>query len=123
MSKESFLLMSADELVKSYVENGVEQHRALEEFDTRKFSRLFRTMRAIEDELKSREGDQRSVLLPLYGHRNLQVRINAAKATWSIAPELARRQLQAIRALKWNPQSMDAGMALWAWDEGIWQPD
>jgi hypothetical protein len=95
----------------------------LDNFDIRRSNALFRTIRTIEKELKARAGDERRALIALYAHPNIQVRLNAAGATAAIAPEAARASMQAIRALKWNPQSMDAGMSLWFWDEGIWQPE
>lgn len=123
MMIESLASMTVDELVALYADKGIEQYKALDEFDTRTFNRIFRLTRAIEKELESRNGDQRSALLPLYSHRNLQVRLNAAGATAAIAPAAARAALQAIRELKWNPQSMDAGMTLRFWDDGTWQPE
>jgi len=49
----------------------------------------------------------------------MQVRLNPAKATWGVDQRAARAQLKAIAASKHFPQAGDAGMCLWAIDEGI----
>ncbi len=87
-----------------------------------KFNRLFKNMRVVEEELRSRESDQRRVLLSFLTHPNEQVRLNAAKATLAIAPAEARRTLELLARMSVGPQSGDAGMCLWALDEGIFKP-
>jgi len=72
--------------------------------------------------LKSRSGDARRELTRLYGHPNVHVWLNAAKATLAIAPEEARKQLHAIQDSRHFPQAGDARMALWTLDEGIYKP-
>ena len=79
-------------------------------------------MVAVEEELKRRDGDQRRTLLPLLQHRNLQVRLNAAKATLAVEWKAARRALEVIQATQWMPQAMDAGMCLSNLDKGIFKP-
>lgn len=78
---EKLAYMTVNEFVALYVDTGIQQYKALDNFDTRRFNRLFPIMRAVEAELKSGDRDQRSALLPLHSHRNLQVRVNVAKAT------------------------------------------
>jgi Domain of unknown function (DUF2019) len=82
----------------------------------------FDEMVAIEDELKTRDGDQRRELLSLYNHPNAQVRLNAIKATLAVAPEIARQALQAIADSREYPQAGDAGMSLWNLEQGIFEP-
>ena len=79
-------------------------------------------MVAVEDELKARDGDQRRELLSLYNHPNAQVRLNAVKATLAVAPEPARRALQAIADSREYPQAGDAGMSIWNLERGIFKP-
>jgi hypothetical protein len=79
-------------------------------------------LKAIETELRSRKGDQRRALLSLYDHKNMQVRLNAAKATLAIAPQMARAQLEAIRKSGWRPQAGEAGMSLINLERGIYKP-
>jgi hypothetical protein len=69
-----------------------------------------------------REGDQRRTLLNLYNHPNMNVRVKAAKATLAVSPKGARQLLEEIQASKWQPQALDAGMCLWALDQGIFKP-
>ena len=88
----------------------------------RKFNRLVDDIIAVEAELKSRPGDQRTALLTLYDHANMQVRLNAAHATLAVAPEAARGLLVAIRDSRWMPQALHAGMSLWNLEEGVFRP-
>jgi hypothetical protein len=79
-------------------------------------------MDALRQELKSRPGDQRRALTPLYSHPNAQVRLNAAKSTLALAPEVARATMQAIIDGREFPQALDAGMLLGGLDSGEYKP-
>jgi hypothetical protein len=114
--------MPVNELVKRFAVIGVEQDKALRADNLEKYKRLCTQMRAVDDELKSRPGDQRRSLLTLYEHPNFQVRLMAAKLTLAVAPESARRMLELIRQRRHQPQSGDAGMCLWTLEEGIFVP-
>jgi cytochrome c oxidase assembly protein Cox11 len=114
--------LSVEQLVQQYVELAVEQDMYLLAGPQKMINKLFWKLCAIEDELKSRAGDQRSALLPLYGHKNRQVQVKAAKATLAIAPAAARALLQAIRDSGWQPQALEAGMSLWNLDRGVYKP-
>jgi hypothetical protein len=114
--------MTVDQLVKRFAEIGIAQDEALLENNITKFNRLFDQMEAVEIELKSRRGDQRRVLLTLYKHLNIQVRLAAAKATLAIAPKTAQDALHAIKASKFQPQALDAGMSLRNLEQGIYRP-
>ena len=113
---------ATETLVQLFAELAVEQDRALLLRAISTVNKIYDKLEAIESELKSRPGDQRSALLPLYGHKNMQVRVKAAKATLAIAPEAARAQLEAIRASGWQPQALEAGMSLGFLDEGVYKP-
>lgn len=76
-----------------------------------------------ERELRARGVNARRVLMRLYKHPNLQVRLNAAKCTLGIEPVVARQVIQAIADSKLYPQAGDAGMCLWALDDGIFKPE
>ncbi len=114
--------VATNELVSRFAEIGREQDQALLGGETSKFNRLFQNMQEISEELKSREGDQRSALMDLYDFPNMQVRLKAAIHTLAIAPVEARRQIEEIAASQWFPQAGDAGMCLWTLDEGIFKP-
>lgn len=111
-----------DQLVARFVELSIEQDKALLREEISEVNRLFDRLKEIEHALKTREGDQRRLLLSLYGHRNMQVRLRAAKATLAVSPQAAREALEAIRASNWQPQALHAGMSLWTLDQGIFKP-
>jgi cytochrome c oxidase assembly protein Cox11 len=114
--------MTTEQLVQLFTELAVQQDAALLYRAQREVNKLYFKLDAIKKELKSRPGDQRSALLRLYNHKNMQVRVKAAKATLAIAPEAARAQLEAIRASGWQPQALEAGMSLGFLDEGVYKP-
>src|SRR5919204_193536 len=114
--------MTVKQLVERFTTIGIEQDQALLRRQYAKFNGLFEQMVAIEDELKAREGDQRRELLSLYTHPNAQVRLNAMKATLAVAPEIARRALQALADSHEYPQAADAGMSLLNLERGIFKP-
>jgi cytochrome c oxidase assembly protein Cox11 len=114
--------MTTEQLVQLFAELAVQQDAALLYRAQGEVNKLYFKLDAIKEELKSRPGDQRSALLPLYNHKNMQVRVKAAKATLAIAPEAARTQLEAIRASGWQPQALEAGMSLGFLDEGVYKP-
>jgi hypothetical protein len=115
--------MTTDQLVTRFAEIGIAQDQAELMGEIGKFNRLYRQMDATEKELRRRGREARLALLRLYDHPNMQVRLNAAKRTLGIAPDAARRVLQAISDSKWQPQAMDAGMSLWNLDRGVFKPD
>ncbi|HEV7911755.1 MAG TPA: DUF2019 domain-containing protein [Methylocella sp.] len=76
-------------------------------------------MDATEKELRRRGLEARLALLRLYDHPNIQVRLKAAKRTLGVAPEAARKVIQAIYDSKWHPPAGEAGMSLWNLDRGF----
>jgi hypothetical protein len=114
--------MSVKELVDLFAKVGLDQYQAELHSDIAKESRLIKRGWEIADELKGRPGDQRSALASLYDHPNVQVRLNAARLTLGVAPAAAKAVVQAVAASKMYPQAMDAGMCLWALEQGIFTP-
>ena len=114
--------VSAEKLVYLFVDLSVQQDVALISMPQSEVNKLYWKIDAIIEELRGRPGDQRSALLPLYSHKNMQVRLKAAEATLAIAPEAARAQLEAIRQSGWQPQALDAGMSIRNLDSGIYKP-
>ncbi|MET0724159.1 MAG: DUF2019 domain-containing protein [Tardiphaga sp.] len=114
--------MAVDDLVSLFAQIVSAQDVALLEGGHSKFNRLFDRMMDVANELKSRDGDQRTALLRLFSHPNMQVRLQAAKLTLAVAPVEARAQLQAIADSKWFPQAGDAGMSLWNLERGVFKP-
>lgn len=114
--------LTVDQLVERYATLGVEQDKAEQVDNIARVNRLFQQLIEIEKELKNRPGDQRRALLTLYDYPNMNVRLKAAKATLAVAPRAARSMIESIAASTWPPQCYDAGMCLWALDEGIFVP-
>lgn len=108
--------MSLEGLIELYCQLGAQQDLAERRGEIAKFNRLVDRVTEIENELGRRPGDQRTVLLKLYGHAVMQVRLNAAKGTMKVAPAEARKQLELIAESKWYPQAADAGMYLYVID-------
>ena len=110
------------ELVAQFEKASLNQFQAELESDLRKQNARVRETMAIADELKRRPGDQRSTLIALYDHANVQVRLNAARLSLAVAPAAAREVISAISESKKYPQAGDAGMCLWAIEQGIFKP-
>src|SRR5882762_6457710 len=96
MKDDRFEDMTVSQLVERFTSIAIAQDNALRLDEITKFNRLYDEMEAVEDALKSRNGDQRRALLPLFLHPNAQVRLKAATATLALAPEAARQTLQII---------------------------
>jgi hypothetical protein len=114
--------MSVDQLVEQFRDFALAQDDALLGGEQRRVNALFWKLADIADELKSREGDQRTALMRLYDHPNAQVRVKAIKNTLAVAPEKARRALEILAASKEYPAAGEAGMSVWALEEGIFKP-
>jgi hypothetical protein len=122
MKRENPKSMTTPALVARFAEIGVAQDEALLEGRTGEFNRLFDLKVAITEELKSRDGDQRRVLVELFRHPNMQVRLNAAKATLVVASKDARRMLTNIAASNHYPQAADARGSLRDLKSGFYKP-
>lgn len=122
MSKPDLHGMATPDLVALFAKVTVDQDEALLGNRIARFNRLFGVMTEIAEELKSRDGDQRTALLSLFEYPNMQVRLQAAKLTLAVAPVEARAQLEAIASSQWFPQAGDAGMCLDLLDDGTFKP-
>jgi cytochrome c oxidase assembly protein Cox11 len=122
MKSNKLQSMSSNELVELFTRLALQQDEAVLAFDVKETNRLYWQLDAIDGELKSRPGDQRSALLPLLDHPNPQVQVKAAKATLAIAPAAARHVLEVIAETCYGPQKLEAGMTLSNLDAGIFKP-
>jgi hypothetical protein len=104
--------MSTPELLDRFADNGIKQDSALLYDEGAQYNKLFRDMDAINKELLRRGKQAQLQLLKLYGHRNMQVRLQAAMLTMTTAPAEAKVELEAIKNSRHFPQAGDAGMAL-----------
>jgi hypothetical protein len=122
MKNESLHAASVSDLTERFLKSALTQFEAELTSDIRKQNKCVEEQMRIAAELKGRPGDQRSALLALYEHPNVQVRLNAARLTFAVAPKAARELIQAIVDSKRQPQAMDAGMCLYALDQGVFKP-
>ena len=114
--------LTVDQLVDRFQAIALDQDEALLIDAIPRFNRLFMQMQAVDEELKSRDGDQRRALSRLHKHKNAQVRLAAAKATLAVLPEASRKVLRAIAKSGEMPQAGDAGMSLRNLDRGVFKP-
>ena len=110
--------LSVENVVERFVDLALKQHDAELFGKIAKYNRLYDQLVAIAVELKNRPGDQRSALVPLFGHPNPQVRLMAAQWALAVAPAAARQTLQEIWDRKEFPQAAYACETLMALDEG-----
>ena len=122
MSPRNPKTSTVPDLVALFVALGPDQYQARLRNEQKRLNRATLEMFDVCEELKARAGDQRSALLSLYSHPNLQVRLMAAKLTLAVAPAAAKQLLQEIADSKEYPQAGDAGMSLWALKQGIFWP-
>ncbi|MCR4266097.1 DUF2019 domain-containing protein [Nitratireductor sp. ZSWI3] len=115
--------LQTERLVERFIEIGMEQDHALLGNQVSRFNRLFGEKQRILRALQEKPGDQRRVLFALYDHPNMQVRLNAARATRDLDDQHARALMEKIAASGHNPQAGDAGMGLWIMDGGLTSDD
>jgi len=103
---------SIEELLAIFEHACLEQDETYISDNRKKFKRYFWINVAVVKELAARAGDARRALLVFFNHENPQVRLQAAKLAYPVAPAEARACLEAIRAARLPDQSLDAGMTL-----------
>ena len=115
--------MTLSELVSAFRQIALDQSAAVDVNDTRRYNLLYDDYIAIEQELKSREGDQRRALAGLFDDRNAQVRMNAAFSALVVLPDEAKRTLRIIKDRSEYPQAADAWGMLDDLERGVFVPD
>jgi len=115
--------LSTDQLIDRFERCAVEQGDAFDYSLITRVNRLIDELVELEAELKRREPDQRSALIPLLTHKHVNVRFRSALALLAVATEEAREALQNIVALKRYPQTADAIRMLRSLDEGRYVPN
>ncbi|MEW6256679.1 MAG: DUF2019 domain-containing protein [Pseudomonadota bacterium] len=110
------------ELRDEFIKICLEQENTDYDFEIEKNNQLYQKMAAVVDELKRRPGDGRHLLLPLFEHESLQVRLRAAKNAFALDPVGARRVLQWLRETRPDHYGMDAGTMLALIDAGYFTP-
>jgi hypothetical protein len=122
MKRADIRQMPVGELVERFAALCVAQDQALLYSDIAKVNRLVRQMWEVQDELKSRPGDQRRALVSLFEHENAQVRLQAARATLAVEPAAARSVIESIAQGRKIPQAGDAGMTIDNLVSGFFKP-
>ena len=122
MTARTLTKMSVEDLVARFEELAIAQGKEIDG-SVKAYNRLYDRLEAIEQELKSRDGDARQALVRLHGHRNFQVRITAANATLVVAPEEAREELEIIANSKLTPHCYQAVGTLRDLDSGFYKPE
>ena len=110
-------------LVDFFASLAIEQSRAIDDDEYTEYHELYRTIQDVDREISLRGTAARRELLRLYGHENIQVRLQAVLHAFALEPVLSRQVLEEIRAHQIQPYAMDAGMALWNLDRGVFKPD
>lgn len=114
--------LSNAEIAAEFEHLCIERYDAMERNENNRANRLLWKVNDLENELKSRLGDQRHVLKKLFGHPNMQVRLSAAQANLGVDYIAARQELQAIADSKWYPQAAEASFILRNIDSGFYRP-
>ena len=115
--------LTTDELVQRFVRLAKQMGAAMLDSETRRFNRMFPVMQAVDNELRSRGRDARMTLAPLLENQDRFVRYYAAKKLLGLIPDRARAVIEDIAKIKYDALTFDAGMCLYALDEGIFKPD
>lgn len=114
--------LTVADLVERFLSLTLAQYEAELRAENGKYNRFYHEMRAIRDELKRREGDQRRALLPFITHENPQVRLMAASSLLTIVPDRAKKALETVRDSRIVPQSVNAGFLLDGLEDGSFVP-
>lgn len=121
-ASHSSSIMTVAELVAKFEEICVEMDRRLELHHFARYNKLFKEMMSVADDLRNREPDQRMALVPLYRHRNPEVRFHASAETLKINPTEARAVLQRMSDRNEYPQAADARGLMRGLDDGSFVP-
>lgn len=114
--------LTVADLVQRFLATTLAQYEADLRLENSKYNRFYHEMRAIRDELKRREGDQRRALLPFVNHPNAQVRLMAASSLLTIVPDRAKKALESVRDSRIVPQSVNAAFLLDGLEDGSFVP-
>lgn len=124
MKRVDLKKLTPDELLERYVAIGLaEEDAVLYDDSSSHYNKLFRKEQAVVDEMQSRPGDQRRLLLTLYDHESVWLRLSAVKNSLVFAPDEGRQVLASIVESRRQPYAGEAGMTLRALDKGIFVPE
>ena len=103
---------TVQELLARFRDSCVAKYESYFIDDHCKYNKLFNFLLAVTRELKRRGVEERRALLTLFADENPQVRLQAAKNVYAVAPIEAKACLEAIAAARLPDQSLSAGMTL-----------
>lgn len=120
------MALSNEQLADAFAEISRQQGEAMEDENTRKYSRLLKKLQTISAELRSRGADARKILVPLlkqgdepsWSYQAAQRRYNAAQELEAVVPELARTTLEEIASRGPSMYRLMARTSLRRTDEG-----
>jgi hypothetical protein len=112
-----------DELINRFIAAAKQMGEAVLDSEVRKANRIYRYMRAIDLELRSRGTSARLQLEPLLEHEDRFVRYYAAKKLLALIPGRARAILEWNHKYGFDALAGDAGMTLHHLDTGFYKPD
>lgn len=104
--------LSPSDLVEEFLRISLAQYEAVEKGEIHKYNRLVKKIPNIKQLLKGMPGDQRQLLLGLYAHHNIFVRLQSAQVTKDIAPSAAKRIFEEVMASRIYPYAADAAESL-----------
>ena len=123
MKSQKLVDLDNDALVAQFVAAAKQRGLAVLNHEIRKANRIFQIMWDIDLVLRSRGKEARLRLVPLLDDKDRFVRYFAAKKLLGLVPDRARVGIEGIADPKFDALSGDAGMCLYALDEGIFKPD
>jgi len=110
---------STDELIAQFVQYALDQDATIDYLDLDRYNELDKLIAGIGQELKRRGLEARKQLLPLYNYRQAQVRLQAARFTYALTPEAARKCIQTVADSLINPINFHAQQLLESIDAGL----
>ncbi|MEN9708887.1 MAG: hypothetical protein RIQ68_1295 [Pseudomonadota bacterium] len=116
MSTVSYKDFTLEELLHAYEDIVKKQNVSFLNEDNDTYNQQYWIHQAIVDELRSR--DQREALAVFLNRREPFFRICAARDTYSLNPERARKYMQTIVDYPFDPYRGEAASALGSWDRG-----
>lgn len=114
---------SSQDIVTLYISIILQQHDAAIHDSIRLYNKYYSRPRALANELKSRPGDDRRLLITLLSHKNSSVRFASAVETITIEHQLALQTLEQLADSGDYPNEMNARSLLRSLKNGRFVPE
>lgn len=122
MKNRNYDSTDSSRLIEEFIDVLVKQEKVAAEDKIALYNRYFAIKNAIVNELKSRPGDERRLLVPLLTHNSYAVRYFAAVATLTIAPQEAIQTLEVLAYSLQYPYGYNAISTLNSLKSGVFVP-